>query len=335
MSVQITIIGTGQIGASIGLALGAYKDKFVRVGHDKDPRAASQAKALGAVDRVNNNLAGSVKDSEIVILALPLDQIQDTLKYIALDLKYDAVVMDTAPIKQEVMQWAKESLPARCHYIGLVPVINPAYLDTPGSGVESAHDDLFKNGLMAIVSPQGVPSEAIKLATDFTQLLGAEHMFMDPMELDSMMSATYILPQLLAVALLNTSVDQPGWYEARKLTGHPYAAVTNALDNLEDEGSLALGAVAAHTHLERQIDRLVDYLTELRRKLSTPDADSLLKEIAQARLGRLKWLKDRTAGNWAEGERGSKADLPSARDIFAHMFTFGGGRKPKQTKESK
>ena len=34
MTVQITIIGMGQIGASIGLALGEHKDLFMRVGHD-------------------------------------------------------------------------------------------------------------------------------------------------------------------------------------------------------------------------------------------------------------------------------------------------------------
>ncbi len=107
--------------------------------------------------------------------------------------------MDTAPVKSEVLQWAKELLPPKRYYIGLTPVLNPAYLDTPGSGVEAAHADLFKNGMMAILSPQGVPSEAIKLATDFSHLLGAEHLFMDPVELDSMMAATHILPQLIAV----------------------------------------------------------------------------------------------------------------------------------------
>jgi predicted dinucleotide-binding enzyme len=44
MTIQITIIGTGQIGTSIGLALGAHKDLFLRVGHDKDIRVANQPK---------------------------------------------------------------------------------------------------------------------------------------------------------------------------------------------------------------------------------------------------------------------------------------------------
>ena len=36
MTVQISIIGTGQIGTSIGLALAEHQDMFYRVGHDKE-----------------------------------------------------------------------------------------------------------------------------------------------------------------------------------------------------------------------------------------------------------------------------------------------------------
>src|SRR4030065_2960815 len=113
MTVQITIIGTGQIGASIGLALAAHKDMFLRVGHDKDIRIANRAKDMGALDRVAINLPNSVANADIVVLALPLDQIQETLKVIAPELKDEVVVMDTAPIKSEVMLWAMELLPPK------------------------------------------------------------------------------------------------------------------------------------------------------------------------------------------------------------------------------
>ena len=39
-------------------------------------------------------------------------------------------------------------------------------------------------------------------------------------------AAMHILPQLAAAALLDATVDKPGWQEARKLAGRPYAAVT-------------------------------------------------------------------------------------------------------------
>jgi prephenate dehydrogenase len=332
MAIQISIIGTGQIGASIGLALAEHKDLFLRVGHDKDLRVANRAKDMGALDRVDANLPHSVTQAAIVILALPLDQIQETLKYIVLDLSDEAIIMDTAPVKQDILQWMKELLPPKRYYLGLTPVLNPAYLETPGSGVEAAHADLFKHGLMAIVSPQGVPSEAIKLATDFSHLLGAEHLFIDPVELDSMMAATHILPQLIAAALLNTTVDKPGWYDSRKLAGRPYAAVTNAITQFEQTSSLSNQALSAHTHMVRWIEALMENLDMLRQELASEDAEKLLELLDRARNGRKKWLKEKNTLSWAANENAVNLELPNARQVFTRMFTFGAGRKPKQPK---
>ena len=43
MTKQITIIGLGQIGASVGLALEQYKSSLKRVGHDRKPDVAKSA----------------------------------------------------------------------------------------------------------------------------------------------------------------------------------------------------------------------------------------------------------------------------------------------------
>ena len=331
MTVQITIIGTGQIGASIGLALAEHKDMFLRVGHDKDIRIANRAKDMGALDRVAINLPNSVANADIVVLALPLDQIQETLKVIAPELKDEVVVMDTAPIKSEVMLWAKELLPPKHYHIGLTPVLNPAYLDTFDTGVDAAHPDLFKNGMLAILSAPGVPSEAIKLATDFSHLLGAEHLFMDPTELDSMMAGIHILPQLIATALLNTTVDQPGWYEARKLAGRPYAAATRAAQ-IGEANSLSSQAISANEHLVRLVDTLMVNLADLRQQLASKDGEKLLQELTHAWQGRERWLNERYVGNWAVTESAPNVELPTAKEVFSRMFTFGGGRKPKKPK---
>jgi prephenate dehydrogenase len=332
MTVKITIIGTGQIGSSIGLALGAQKDLFQRIGHDKDLKIANRAKALGAVDKVEPNLFNAIDDAAIVILALPLDQIHETLQLIAQDLKEDCVIMDTAPVKGEVFKWVMELLPHQRYYVGLVPVINPAYLHTPGLGVEAARADLFKDGMIAILTPGEVPSEAIKLATDFSHLLGAAHLFIDQLELDSMMSAVHILPQLVSVAVVNTSVDQPGWQDARKLTGRPYAAGTSALAQSGEVASLSSQAISTQEHLLRRMDTLIDYLSILRQQIAAGEVEKLQQDLEQAMQGHDKWLKERTAANWAVNEIGPTPELPTARQVFTRMFTFGGGRKPKPPK---
>ena len=335
MTVQTTIIGTGQIGASIGLALREHIDLFFRVGHDKDFRVANRSKEMGAFDRVERNLPSSVDGAQIVILALPLDQIPETLKFIAEALQDDAVVMDTSPVKSQVLSWMNELLPPKCHYIGLVPVLNPAYLDSSQHGVEAAHADLFKKGTIAILSPQGASSEAIKLATDFTHLLGAAHLYIDPIELDSMMAATHVLPQLIGTAYLNSTVDQPGWADARKLAGQPYAQVTGVVRHSQDAHTLASEALSVREHLMRQIDALVSDLNMLRDQLSSNDSENLLQEFSHARQGQEKWLTERNSSSWDLTGNASGVDLPTSKQIFTRMFTFGGGRKPKLPKSSK
>ena len=87
MPVQITIIGLGQIGASIGLALKSRKADVNIVGHDKNSYSAKTAQKMGAVDTFKYNLPDSVRDASIVILSLPLSEVRETLELIAPDLQ--------------------------------------------------------------------------------------------------------------------------------------------------------------------------------------------------------------------------------------------------------
>lgn len=333
MTVQVTIIGMGQIGTSVGLALAQHSDQVHRVGHDKEIAAANQAKKMGALDRVDLNIPHAVEHAGLVIMAVPIDQVQDTLKAMAQDLRPDVVVMDMAPVKETTMTWARELLPAHTHYIGLVPVINPAYLQSPDAGTEAAHADLFHKGLLAIVSAGGTPSEAIKLAADLSQLLGAEHLFIDPVELDSMMSATHLLPQLMAAALLNATVDQPGWREARMLAGRPFAAATGPAVLFDQGDALAQAALGARQHVLRSIDNLIDTLHDLRNDLDRQDAASLTQYLENAQKSYARWWRERNAANWGAAETAPKMELPTAKEFFGRMVGMRQRRKDPDTRK--
>ena len=255
----------------------------------------------------------------MLILAVPLDQVRDTMQAVARDLRPDVVVMDLAPVKESVLAWAAELLPAGAHYVGLVPVINPNYLQSHGAGAAEAPADRVQNGLFAVVSPSGTPSEAIKLATDLSQLLGAEHLFIDPVELDSMMAATHLLPQLMAAALLNATVDQPGWREARMLTGQPFAEATGPAAMFDQTGALIQAAQGSREHVLRNLDNLIEQLNHLRQDLSSQDSTSLAVFLERARKGYERWWSERNTGNWGMAETAPKVELPSVKDIFGRM----------------
>jgi prephenate dehydrogenase len=314
----------GQIGTSVGLALADQPEVIHRLGHDRELRIARRAKKMGALDKVSMNLPSSVEKADLVLLALPVDQIRETLEIVREDLKEGAVVMDTGPAKQVVAAWVDELLPPGRFYVGLSPVLNPVYLHDIDVGAEAAHPDLFRDGLMGIVSPPGVPSEAIKLAADLARLLKATPLFADPVEMDGLVAATHILPQLMAAGLLNATIGQPGWQEARKVAGRSYAEVTAPVMYPTEPSTLTTAAMLNRENVMRVLDGLVASIHAIRNDLSIEDNESLEEKLNRAREGRKIWLQGRLRADWA-AEGASTVEAPTASEMFGRFI--GRGKK--------
>lgn len=322
MTVQITIIGLGQVGTSIGLALAPHKEKIQRTGHDKNLPQAQQAQRLGALDKVEFNLPRSVENADLVILALPMDAIQETLQIIAPDLKQECVVMDTAPFKAPVLDWARTHLAPGRHYVGLVPALSPHQI----TGVNRpAHADLFRDGVIGLVNPPGTPGEAIKLASDLATLLGAQPFFLEPAEADSLMASAHLLPQLLSAALLDLTVDSPGWRELRRLAGRPYATASLPATSQDSPSGLAQ-ALLSNPHVSlAAIDSYLETLAALRTAIVVGEEAELVRRFEQARAGREKWWSERVSGDWHKVEYGA-SELPKRAGWFDHWFGRDKGR---------
>jgi prephenate dehydrogenase len=321
MTVQITIIGLGQIGSSIGLALKARNLDIRLVGHDKDVETAKEAQKLGAVHEVRYNLPSSVRDAKIVILALPFAGIRETLEVIAPDLQEGTLVLDTAPSKATVAAWVKELIPAGRFYIGLTPAINPEYLHDTESGVRAARADLFERGLMAIDAPIGTPEDVFNLTMDFVTLFGARPLLMDNLEADGIFAAMELLPQLTAAALLDTTVDKPGWQEARKLAGRPYASVTAGMVYQADTASLRDSVLENRENMVRLLNAYITSLIQLRDEIEENDRAALAERLENAQQGRNRWFGERLAADWLNKDVQS-ADVPSIGERMNQIF-FG------------
>ncbi|MGB7873160.1 MAG: prephenate dehydrogenase [Anaerolineales bacterium] len=325
MTVQITIVGLGQLGASVGLALGNRGTDFHRVGHDKNPETAKMAQKKGAIDDVKYNLPAAVREADIVLLSLPVNEIRSALEVIAPDLPAGAVVMDTAPLQSAVAQWAQEILPERRYYVGLVPAINPLYLHRIEIGVDAAENDLFDGGVVMLATLPGVPEEAVKVATDMIERLGATPIFADMAETDGLMASTHIVPQLVAAALLNAVVDQPGWKEARKLAGRPFAALTSALVYQDEITSLGEAALLNSENVARVLDVVIGSLQGLRDDIANGNKEDISERLELALEGRRRWLGERLRGDWStEMEKTNLDQYPNFMERLV-----GSRRRPK------
>lgn len=332
MSPQITIIGLGQIGASIGMALRNLSKPVERVGYDKDGTIARAAETLGGVDRVKG-LREAIKQADIVFLCLPLSEMRETLKLIGPELKEGTIVLDTAPIKAPITKWVREYIPTGCHYLGLVPSLTFEVLPGIETGLKAASPDLFKGTVMIIDIPPGTPVEVEQMAVGLVQLLGAKPMLTDFAESDGLMTMTHVLPQLTAAALLDATVDQPGWIEGRKMAGRPFLGVTGGMAYYDDPESLCAAAIENPLGVIRALDGIIASLQGLRDDIGRGDTSEVMDRLQHAFDGRERWLDERGGAVWLQ-EGGNTVDLPNVGDQIMQMFfgsrIFDRSRKKKE-----
>jgi prephenate dehydrogenase len=333
MTVKITIIGLGQIGASMGMALANHKDQVTILGHDKSAEIARKAQKLGAVECVSFNLPASVEGADVIVLAIPYDAIYETLKFIAQDVREEAVVLDTGPVKSVAAGWVKELLPPKRYYIGLTPALNPACLEDASHGLDAARADLFQHGVVAVSAPQGTAEEAHKLAADFVTLLGSQPYFADMAEVDGMWASAGILPGLSAAAMVETVTNQPGWPDIRKLAGKSFSTALLPLEG-EESGALAGAVMSNRENTLRIVDEYILTLSSLRRDIEEENLKGLTARLEESQRRRIQWKLERAKGDWLAVES-RQPDLPKVPGIWKQqiggldkLFRRGEKKKP-------
>jgi prephenate dehydrogenase len=326
MPIKITIIGLGQVGGSIGLALAQYKNNISVLGHDKDAAVERAAQKKGVVEKIEHNLPRAVQDAQMIILAVPVHQVRETLEFIAPDLIDGAIIVDMSPVKSEVAKWVKEILPAKRYYVGLVPTIGSDFLQNTETGLDSARADLFSKSIFLLDAPTGVTGEAVQLVMDLVQLLGATAMLADIVESDGLMASVHILPQLVSAALLNATVGQPGWLEGRKLAGRAYAAATSGLMVQDDPDALRMLSLHNRENVIRSLDSMIAALYALRNDIEAEDDDAVKTRLLAAHEGREIWLNERLLANWDGMQAKSEKPASLSERLFSGLL---GGRPKK------
>ena len=298
MPFQAAIVGLSKIGASLGLALSRYPEALTVVGYDEDPKIAKAAEKMGAINKGFLALHRCVRESKLVILACPLDDVRNYLTLIAEVGTPGIVVIDTSPNKTRVAAWAQEILPEGMYFTGWTLSINPEHLHGPELGVDAARPDLFENSLIGITDPPGTPEKVLTLSSDLIGLLDAKPFFVDSIEADGLIALGHELPRLTALALILATVDAPGWHEGRKLAGPDFAKASLPILSVNEREDLGLSLRMNQENVIRLIGDLITALERVREHLVTGEEEALRKDLKRALHERLLWLEQRKKMTW-------------------------------------
>ena len=224
---QVTLIGVGQIGASIGLGLKVeHAKKYRVVGYDPDQDLHAQAEKIGAVDSAEWNLDVAVRNADVVVLSLPVTRSYEMLETIAPYLSEDVTITDTCSTKRSILRWAEDLLPQHASFVGGHPLVKA---DATGRDEPSPY--LFTQAPYAIIPHPRSRSSAIRDVQEICTDLGARPLFMDPDEHDSFSAAVEGVPAFVAAAALNAASDSPSWHEISKFVGKDFVSMSQPMAN--------------------------------------------------------------------------------------------------------
>lgn len=282
---SMAVIGLGLIGTSICLALKEAKVESKILGFDLDRVKAEKVLAMGAIDRLADDIAHCVEQADLVIIAVPIRAIKEVLIEIAPYVKPGSVVLDVGSTKKLVCQWADDFLPEHAFFIGGHPMTGKA-----STTVELADKDLFRGYFFITTPAVKTNKKAMTLAKQFIKVLGMKEKPMKSSHHDKLVTWASDLPFIVATCLLSAAAKRSSWPETKMLASKGFYDTTR----------LASGSPQMYTDIclsnrESVIDAIALLITELKaaqRLVLHQDANGLMSLFTTAKYTRDKWLDE-------------------------------------------
>src|SRR5437764_2347048 len=300
---RVAILGTGLVGASIGLALKAARAQTQITGYDASGDNLRRAQSVKAIDR-RGSLRDSLADAELVIVSTPVGSMKALFEEMAPLLPVEALVMDTGSTKAQVLRWATDLLPNGVRFIGGHPMAGKTEI-----GPDAADAKLFSGAVWCLAPLPTAPRDAIDDAVRLVEGFGAVPYFLDPEEHDGLVASVSHLPYLMSVALIGHLGRERSWRETASLAAGGFAYSTHLSDS--DPQMFFDIARTNRDNLVRRLDLYVDELLALRDAIAA-DAPDLKDRFEKARALHQDWLAGRAQGQTAEGDN----PLPSTRSML-------------------
>jgi len=309
----VAIIGTGLIGASVGLAL---KDQgWTTIGWDPSPDALERATERNATDSAASSVSEAIHGVDLVVLAGPLEANLATLR----EMKTEALVTDVTSVKVPLV----EAAPVGLRFVGGHPMAGREH-----AGPGAASPALFRGAPWVICDDQVADSDLEELVAVVTSV-GANPVVMSAQRHDKVVAGVSHLPHLLAVALVNTISDNR---DAEELVSGSFRDLTRVASAESSWWPEVLTSNA--DAVTGAIDDLVASLTDLRERVAAGDREALTTRLESARSRRGAMappvalvqviLQDRPGEIAAVGHalQTSKVDV---RDLQLRHAVHGGG----------
>jgi prephenate dehydrogenase len=275
---QITIVGTGLIGGSLGLALREHGFGGTIVGCDKRS-VLETAQQRGAIDRAEADLERAIEGSDVIVLATPVGCILSQLEAVAPLVPPDALITDTGSTKERVVERARMvfGTAAGERVLAGHPMAGKEF-----GGIENADPELFRD-VAWLVTPIAASQPYTPRQQEYVALLtsiGARVVSIDPERHDRLCAWMSQLPQMISTALASLLREELGDDEAVVQVGG--RALRDMTRIAQSPYSMWRDIALTNTgNLEESLLRFEQQLAHLRENLRGPGLRELFEAANQ------------------------------------------------------
>lgn len=279
---QVTIIGLGLIGGSLGLAI-KNLDKNIRViGFDSDSDSINKAIELDAIDNTADDLVAAVKGSEIIFIAVPVGNVVPIAKKIIDHIDTGSIITDVGSTKMAINRELKDGSRNFSNFIGGHPMTGSEI-----TGIEGASANLFLDSYYILTPSDETDANQYNKLHALLKNIGAKVIALGPEKHDKIMSMISHLPHVISSALVNavgtvleeddilTMLAAGGFRDMTRIAAsNPNIWIDIFLSNPEA--------------VSNAIDKFVTQMTDFKQKLNSLDKQQLKDWLLQAQQAKAK-----------------------------------------------
>ena len=199
---KIAIIGCGLIGSSILRNINNKEiSKSITI-FDKSKDVIETIKKENLCDNVSKDIQSAVKDSDLIILAIPLSSYKEVLLSAKDNFKEGAMITDTGSVKKEVNKIFENFNLTNISWIASHPIAG-----TEESGPSAGFKELFKNRWTIICDSKNANKDKVEKLKKFWESLGSKVKLMNIEEHDHILALTSHLPHAVAYNIVKTAIN--------------------------------------------------------------------------------------------------------------------------------
>jgi prephenate dehydrogenase len=277
---RVSILGTGLLGASIGLALRSSGFTGQITGWSRSKEQVHIALEKGAIDAVVANPIQAARESQIVILSTPIFATLDFMAQLSGQISPDHLVTDVGSTKRLIAESASQ-LYNKPNFPAFLPGHPMAGKERSGAALADA--DLYRGAVWLFSDDAAArrTPRAAELVRDWrgaVARMGSRVIDIDPARHDELVAWVSHLPQFVATAMSALLEEEIGNApELRDVGGRALREMTRL-----GASPYSMWRDIAHTNteaVERALQAMEQRITHLRENLRTP---ALRTEFDQA-----------------------------------------------------